>query len=454
MRSGMPIAEALATAPNLVAHEEDPRKDAQALERLAAWAERYSPIVGVEPGPAPECLLLDVTGCAAYFRGEDSLAQRVVRELHQQEWISRVAIADTLGAAWGLAHHVRTFYVAPSGETEKIVLALPVAALRLPDEVLETLKQLGIERIEQLVSLPRAELPGRFGGLVLQRLDQIMGRVPELIVPHRFLPDVQARCTFEYPTEQLKFLHYALDRLLEQVTRALRQRHRGARRLECWFYHETAEPTRIEVGLFRPSRSPAHLRKLLQTRLEQVRLTEPVIGLCLHVPAVDLLPEHQFGLYETDEPRTLELSTLIDSLVSRLGREAVTFPALVPDPQPEYACRFEPAIAACGLAPKCSAKPRAADLHVFVHRPLQMQPVPVPIEVMAVAPEGPPARLRWANEDYTILRAWGPERIETGWWRGQDVHRDYYIVETERGTRLWIFRRQDDGRWFLHGCFD
>jgi protein ImuB len=78
----------------------------------------------------------------------------------------------------------------------------------------------------------------------------------------------------------------------------------------------------------------------------------------------------------------------------------------------------------------------------------------MPIEVMAVVPEGPPIKFRQGGAEHKILRAWGPERIETGWWRGQDIHRDYYSIETDKGTRLWIFRRHDDGRWFVHGCFD
>jgi len=48
----------------------------------------------------------------------------------------------------------------------------------------------------------------------------------------------------------------------------------------------------------------------------------------------------------------------------------------------------------------------------------------------------------------------GPERIETGWWDGHDVRRDYYVARTTAGVRLWIFReRCAPGRWFLHGVF-
>jgi len=71
-----------------------------------------------------------------------------------------------------------------------------------------------------------------------------------------------------------------------------------------------------------------------------------------------------------------------------------------------------------------------------------------------VVPDGPPLRFTWAGVDYVVARSWGPERIEAGWWRGQDVRRDYYVVATQLGNRFWLFRWPADGRWFLHGSFD
>jgi protein ImuB len=50
----------------------------------------------------------------------------------------------------------------------------------------------------------------------------------------------------------------------------------------------------------------------------------------------------------------------------------------------------------------------------------------------------------------------GPERLETGWWDGREIARDYWIARTPAGARLWIFReRHQSGlaRWFLHGVF-
>ncbi len=63
--------------------------------------------------------------------------------------------------------------------------------------------------------------------------------------------------------------------------------------------------------------------------------------------------------------------------------------------------------------------------------------------------------MRLSNElEQRIVRRIGPERIETGWWRGHIVARDYYRVETAAGCWFWIFRRLPDGPWFLHGMFD
>ena len=81
-------------------------------------------------------------------------------------------------------------------------------------------------------------------------------------------------------------------------------------------------------------------------------------------------------------------------------------------------------------------------------------PEPVAIEVLSAFPSGLPRWFRWHGREHRVVHGWGPERIETGWWRGADIGRDYYVVTTEAGCRLWLFRRRDGGAWFLHGCFD
>src|SRR5262249_6284152 len=155
--------------------------------QLAEWAGRYSPIVGLEEGPAPQNLLLDVTGCASCFCGEDRLANLATHEpskcaplaLRRGEgkvWFARVAIAGSVGAAWALAHYGNTPCVIGAEDAERALFPLPVAALRLPALEIEALAVLGIEQIGSLAALPRAGIAARFSPIVLQKLDQAMGR--------------------------------------------------------------------------------------------------------------------------------------------------------------------------------------------------------------------------------------------------------------------------------------
>ncbi len=445
VRPGMPVAEALALDYRLQVIEQDGKKDRGGLLQLAAWATRYSPAVGPEDGPAPESLLLDITGCGPCFGGEDRLLHRAARELKEQGWNAHLAVADTLGAAWGLAHRAATPYLAAPGETESALRPLPVAALRLPSTVSDLLARLGIERIGDLIELPRADLPIRFGPEVLRRLDQALGRLPEVLTPHRPLPDLQVVFAFEYPTERLDVLKQALGRLTEQIRDLLQDRDWGARRMECWLYHEAAPPQCLEVGLSRATRSPQYLHLLLGSRLEQAPLAAPVLAISLRVISAEPRRDFQDGLFETERPPE-KLAALIDHLSSRLGDAAVTHATLVPDPQPEFACRFDPVIQFSAHKPVTPNWP-------LYRRPLWLCPTPVPL-LETMAADGSLFRFRWAKKDYHVRRLWGPERIATGWWRGTDVQRDYYVVETTGGSRFWIFRQPEDGRWFLHGCFD
>src|SRR5207249_4898658 len=108
IRPGLPVAEAVAIAPDLCIREEDAEKDRRLLERLAERMGRYSPLIGLEDGPSPQSLLADITGCAPLFHGEDRLMERAAQELHEDGWIAHLAIADTVGAAWALAHYTKT----------------------------------------------------------------------------------------------------------------------------------------------------------------------------------------------------------------------------------------------------------------------------------------------------------------------------------------------------------
>jgi protein ImuB len=555
----------------------DPVADRAALEELALWCERFSPAVAIESAEHPDGLALDVTGLGPLFGGEAAMVERVVREFHERGLSVRIAIADTLGAAWAVAHFggqsvgvpalaggarcplgppagrppkggtptsdLRlstsdpfSVSIVPSGTTFSALAPLPVAALRLPEETVALLAAVGIRTIEQVAALPRASLTARFGSQLLEQLDRAMGAANELLVPHRPAPEFSAAWEFESPTEHVEAIEQVLEELMRRVCVSLAARGEGALGFVCRIRCANRERIGLPIGLFRPSASAKHLGELLRLRLETIRLESPVSGLAIEVTAVAPLGQQQQELFIQDRcceaPR--HLAALVERLSSRLGREAVVRPALLPDAQPEYASVDLPwtglergrgsgvggqrkqggkrlGAGNWGLGIRTRKRPadRVPSPQPPVPSSLPLRPIwladpPVPIAVISVVPSGPPAQFHFSGVDYRIARAWGPERIETGWWRklgageravmarspdrargalmtpteglplqqktgdlrsakwhgretmpqrGAGVRRDYYRVETTGGRRFWLFRRLTDARWFLHGGF-
>jgi protein ImuB len=237
--------------------------------------------------------------------------------------------------------------------------------------------------------------------------------------------------------------------MLAEVFAAVRGAGRVLRRLECIVYFERAAPQVVAIGLARATRVQRHVAELLRQRLERVDLSGGVIALLLRVRETALFRGAQGALFEPAAPEAEEaLGALIDRLAGRLGYEAVVRPQLVDDHQPEFAFRqVTVAEAGCMPTPDAGAAPAGRA------RPLRLLARPWPMRVVALVPAGPPTWLAWGNQEQRVLQALGPERIETAWWRGRDVRRDYFRVTTEAGRVLWVFYALDEGRWYLHGWF-
>ena len=431
-------AEALATLPSLTCVEEDLDADRQTLTQLAQWSQRFSPVVGLEDCITPACLFIDITGCVSCFGGEEPLARKAREEFSANGWIVAIVLADTIGAAWALSHY------SPHGGDG--LANLPIVALRLSAGTVALLEQVGIERIAQLTELPRDQIADRFGSEVSLRLDQALGRAAEVIAPLHEQPEASASWAFDDPVERHEVVAKVLDLLLERLQAILEKRCCGTRLVECTLEQAGTDSQRFECSLSRPARLANYLRPLLHARLDHVRVQGSIRAMRVRALVLERIPDEQRNLFDAEEGENeTALAQLLDSLVARLGRDAVSVAHFVADAQPELACHF-----ACALE-----KSEGNDeLPVFVHRPLRMFPRPIAIEVVALLPFGTPHRFQHAGVGYAVVCCQGPELIETGWWRSADIRRAYYIVETMEGTRWWIFQCVDDGRWFLHGCFD
>jgi protein ImuB len=490
IRPGMPLAEATALG-NVECQEHDPLADRTALLRLAGWCEQFGPIVGIEE---PDNLLVDISGLGPLFAGEERLAEQVVRAFQQLGLTARVAIADTVGTAWALAHFGKQFpIVIPPGNTALALAELPIAALRLSPSIFELLAELGLAQIGQLQSLPREALAARFDPQLMLRLDQTMGEVAEPIVSHRPPPEMAAQVQLEDPITNRVALEQVLAQLLEEISRQLTTRQQGAIQLECRLQGETRQQTKLLIGLFRASAQPRHLLELARMQLERLVLPGPISVVSLAVLTSAPLSSWQPELFENKSRREIrhQAALLIDRLSNRLGRASVVQALSVPDAQPEFAFRYEPLTGVVKPSPRGEGRVRGKRQFghglptvtrrqetfgrnrvqgqetgaqrsaigeriplLHRHRPVRLQREPAALEVVSVVPHGPPIQFYLHGTWQRVAHAWGPERIQTGWWRGRYIQRDYYRVETTTGARFWVFRRLSDETWFLQGVFD
>ena len=464
LRPGLTLGEARAVVPSLIAIEHDPRRDVATLERLAGWALRFSPIV--EP-VEPNTLLLDITGCERLFGGEQPIARQARDGLRAQGFHARAAIADTVGAACALASTgTEPLTIAPQGLTREYLAPLPPVALRIDDHVARRLHELGIHTIGDLLTLPRSALPARFGSPLVRRLQQALGEIYEDVSGHTCEQPPAARISFETPLADLPTLQAVVGRLLAELFDKVTQAVLALRRLDCVLVFERATPTVLEIGLSRSSRAWRHVEQLVRRRLEAVDLSAGVLGVRLVAAETARWQPGQIDLFEPRDPGDEEdLGCLLDRLVNRLGADAVVRTELVDDHQPEAAFRY---VRAAGKekSPKTRQREKRKTTSESTNRrslqpeepqacrrPVRLFQRPPRIRVIALVPDGPPTWLAVHGREQLVARAWGPERIETAWWRGPDIRRDYFRVALETGEQLWVYRDATDGQWYLHGLF-
>ena len=344
---------------------------------------------------------------------------------------------------------------------------MPIEALRLPADMVRTLHHFDLRSVDQLRALPRSELPARFGSLLTRRLDQAFGDVREVLTFVDAEEPIEATWSSDDPLVHRRGIELVLARLVDEILVRLRSRQHGVLRLLCTFTpDEGREPVTMPVSLLRPCDRNDHLLDLVNLHLERLRLPGAIADVTVRVMSARPIEIRQHEIYPGDDSadRAAELRVLLERMSHRLGEQAVLRPRLVADPQPELACRYEPWLRneRRGSSPpnklERTAATRSAGINpaarqaAFV-RPLQLRPRPVAVRVLSVVPGGPPRHVWWDSQESRIVRAWGPERIESGWWRGRDARRDYYLVETATGQRLWLFRALRDERWYLHGSF-
>jgi protein ImuB len=480
---GLSLGELLSNARskvlNLQICDADPAADRDALRKLALWAMRYCPVVAIgHEASGADGLFLDITGAAQLFGGEERLLADLQRRLGSFGLYPRLAVAGTAGAAWALARYgKRNRIILSPGEERKGIEDLPLAALRLPEEVLTVLRRLGFRRCGELIDQPRAPFGARFDAPLLSRLDQALGRASEPLIPVVPPPIYRVQVQFLEPILQQEHVLEAARCLLERLMQDLARDAVGVRLLRLLLFKLDGAAVSLDLGLAAPSRDAQHLAQLIGLRLYRLHSEfETDFGFeaaALHVLSAEDMPEQQNQLaIAAHTPAPEALARLIDRLQQRLGVGAVGQLIAQQSHIPERAVRHVKGFALPKASRNSPARPRhdtvrspeqplpwAPDMPAG-ERPFLLLPRPEAADVVALVPEGPPRQFRWRGVRHQVAYSGGPERIAAEWWRRTgEASRDYYVVEDTTGRRFWLFRaglydrETDPPQWFVHGVF-
>ncbi|MFL6858240.1 MAG: DUF6504 family protein [Allosphingosinicella sp.] len=450
LNPGMALAHARALVPGLDVRDADPQADAALLESLALFAaRRWTPRAAVS---SPDGLLLDLTGVAYMFGGEERMARRLVALCARAGFTARVAMAGTAGAAHALARFGKEdlAFCAPGGEAEALA-PLPLAALRLGEAALATARRVGLDTIGALLGLPRAPLGRRLGRETLVRLDQALGRAAEPIEP--IMPEAppSVRLGFVEPIATAEAIGEVLGELVRQLVAMLEKAGLAARTLTLLCERVDGKVESQFIGTARPTRDAAHLTRLLAMKIEKVEPGFGIEAMRLVAGRCQPLRAEPVASPFAGEAPAPDLAPLVDRLVARLGARRLFRMTAVESDVPERS-----AVRAGPLA-QVAAWPAWP-------RPVCLLSPPERVEkIVALLPDQPPRRFTWRGRDHRVARADGPERIHGEWWRRvaeAEAVRDYFQVETEEGARFWLYRRGDgvdprtgDLSWYLHGVF-
>lgn len=419
LRPGMPLAAAQALGSPFATVEHDPNETARWLQLLAAWAYRFSSQVSTD---LPHALVLEVGRSLQLFGPWPRFEAQLRAELRELGFRHRIVAAPNPHAARILAN-VHDGLAVGDNVLLNALGQLPIERAGLPPDVAQALARMGLRKLRQVFALPREAVTRRFPPAVLQHLDRLRGEDAPLNwyqPPDRF----EGRIEFDHEVESSQALLFPLRRLTADLAAFLAGRDGGVQRFTLVLEHERVAPSEVAVGLLAPEREPAMLFELARGRLEQAKVPAPVRGLQLRADELPPFVPATRDLFDPRPQQAVPWGQLRERLRARLGDAAVHGLGWQADHRPEQVVAGE-------------SLPRKWVMEAPPLRPGWLLPQPLPL-----------------RERVQQVVA-GPERIESGWWDGGDVRRDYYRVETSQGQHAWAFRTAGEqaGPFMLHGWF-
>ncbi|MDP8983934.1 MAG: DNA polymerase Y family protein [Pseudomonadota bacterium] len=439
-----------------------PAQAASVLQRLCVSALQFTSLVSIEE---PNALLLEIKGSVKLFGSLSVLHASIDAAWSGLSMRAHSAAAPTTLAALWLARAGKRACIEDPAQLAGGLAELPITCMSWHAEWLQTLRAMGVTRVGELLRLPRSGISRRLSPAAVLELDIALARQAaprRAFVPRRRFRE---RCDLETEVETVAYLQKALEPLIERCARFLRERQAGIQALELKLRHRLLPMTRVRVGLASITGDRRRLADVLNEKLNRLELAAPVRGMellsgwlqPLSAGSIDAFAALRGGGARAGDLRSAGRDAapqLVERLRARLGEEAVYGIACIPEHRPEAAWQRIYGICLISAARMSGLRikdQRMRDMHERRVDGMQMDGMPRPVWLLnePVLLSSEQQQLR--QKGLTLEQ--GPERIESGWWDGRDVTRDYYVARQTRGARWWVFQERRTKSWYLHGVF-
>lgn len=439
IREGQAVAAAKALALDMRVIARDMGAEQETLERLAAWAGQFTAMACVDG----QGIALEVESSVRLFAGHARLTAAIKRGVRDLGFHATLGIAPTLLAARlfarAEAHGLPVRGCLSIEHLRSRLAELPLFLLDWPEKTLARLTDLGVLRLRDVLELPQEGIARRFGPEIVLCIDRLLGRLADPRAPYMPPPRLRSRLELPAEAEGVEALLFPLRRMLAEFEGSMRGRGAGVQRLTLWLEHGRKVRTRVELEFASPEREADFILSIAREKLG--RLTLPAATLALDLRAEALVPyaPREKTWLPGQKEQALDRERLLERLGARLGRDRVFGIALADDHRPEKNWQMK--------ATENGVRDDLRGLKIVpdtIFRPTWLLNRPQRL----ITRDGHPG-----FQGALDLVA-GPERIEAGWWDGEEVCRDYYVAANPAGETFWIYREHRDAQaWYLHGVF-
>ncbi|MDO9519136.1 MAG: hypothetical protein Q7L19_02850 [Pseudohongiella sp.] len=425
---------------------EENNSDQHMIKELAGVCLQVSDHIAIVSGNA---IVLEIRSSLKYFGGVSRIRQtiQVALQARLQQWDLSVVYYDAAtpsASASSLLARAKISQLVPDAMNLRSALgSISIAHLTLDAKLLNRLERCGLLYLRDLWRLPLAGLRIRFGRTLSDYLEQLLAQRPSTL--SRWQPALSfcETLTPDARAETQQDILVLASELLLKMQQFLQKHHKSTDHILFELYDETGSMRSFRLGTRRPVREKAIWTLLLENRIAGINIFSSVSSLTLSI--LDFHDYQPMGAHPKERgkaPGTATGNSLLEALAARLGEHSIFCLNHQEDYDPVAAGKYLE-YSDTQKTPLQKNRQQARGFGFKEQQPCWLLSSPLPLRLLHELPV--------YLSPLTFLR--GPERIETHWWSGKDIRRDYYIASNQQGMMLWVYRDIGKRSWFLQGLF-